>query len=150
MGVLVLMNETKILSSLNYTKMKPNQEIKLEVKPNIDHLEYYSTLVIDNPDGLKLQMSSNTNKTIWRNKTDDEFYDIINKKKITLVDKNGEIIELEEDIPDNYPVDFYQNKLVTWFKEEKTYGVTNNKYYSITIKNISNRSGKVSASVYNY
>ncbi|MBV7391733.1 hypothetical protein [Enterococcus alishanensis] len=76
------MNETKILSSLNYTKMKPNQEIKLEVKPNIDHLEYYSTLVIDNPDGLKLQMSSNTNKTIWRNKTDDEFYDIINKKKL--------------------------------------------------------------------
>lgn len=150
MGVLVLMNETKILSGLNYTKMKPSQEIKLDVKPNIDHLEYYSTLVIDNPDGLKLQMSSNTNSTFWENKTDDEFYDTINKKKITFVDENGESTKLEEDIPDNYPVDFYQNKLVTWFKEEKTYDVTNNKYYSITIKNISNRSGKIFVDVYNY
>jgi len=150
MGVLVLMNETKILSGLNYTKMKPSQEIKLDVKPNIDHLEYYSTLVIDNPDGLKLQMSSNTNTTFWENKTDKEYYDTKKKKKLILKEDNDELIWNEEIIGSTDGIDFKDNKLVISFQEEKTFDVTNNKYYSITIKNISNRSGKIFVDVYNY
>jgi len=77
------------------------------------------------------------------------YYDIASQKKIKVDFSDGELIKsiIEPDKDEN--ISFEYNEFIISFTGEKAFDATNNKDYMITIKNMSDRPGKVSISVEN-
>lgn len=148
-GFLIFLNSTQLFKNIGYKAIKPNQSIELEVQPKTEQLEYYSTLIIDNPKGVRLKLTTDKNKHYWHDLTSDVFYDTVEKEEVELVTIGNEVVEKKSSITRDDSVSFEKDDFVIQFKGEKSFDVTNNKNFKVKIENLSNQTAKLAVSINN-
>jgi len=149
-SILVFVNSSGVFKGLGFKKLKSGEEITVEVKPKLEQVDYNSKLRIENKDGIKLKIITGSSKELWHELSTDTFYNTITKQKYKKEVINNKIQNKVLSIDETDGVSFDENhNFIIDFKGEKTFDVTNNKNYTIKIKNVSNYSGKISISVEN-